>query len=649
MNLIELYEKRPGNYFICSDLSENQFLGGRGKTSQMQYLAHALCEKGITPIYIAMNRLNTQVIDTEVLYKYIYVHFHNAITKKAVLEMIREFQDYQYVFLLDGVNEVNNYMLASGQTVYDCLVNNIKELICYRNVHFVITSRMEHEIIQDEELSKCFEKKYICTLEREQYKEYLQMEIEEIVTESLQRMFENAMLLRMFKCVYEVDKKNALSFKTRYDLMKRYFEIETEYKKISGWNDLHSRSRDYLISDFFPYIGFQVRANRYMKLDRNTLLKESKKMYELPRDVTPDFLEKVIQMTGLLDEELNFQHELIRDYFAVEGFLKRWEYPGARSSVAGFMEELHEDMKYNRNKGMEYNRRTYSMDFCELLYACIKDKLQKVLKRSNMKEESVEAAFLFYYDLAGLYKDLIQTDLAEEFGEIAIRLLGEMEKGERYSDLQLADCYTYLGYCLVSKSDSIQYLQRAKSILERYEDLSKKEKRLMGRILSNMGAYYYAREDFESALLWHQHAMEYRVEKELLEDIPHSFRTLMSDYFKLRKYEKAYECYLKGLEFLEDGVIDLEFEERAMGSEIALLGFSDLTEEKRAELLQRLTKQIELVFEGATSSYRKNMNLLENLCGKLNQLEGHLLQNQDSNVYDIIWEYREKCESILKG
>ena len=225
----------------------------------------------------------------------------------------------------------------------------------------------------------------------------------------------------------------------------------------------------------------------------------------------------------------------------------------------------------------------------------------------------------------------------------------QLENEGTYSEFELANFYNYLGYSIATKEAAIHYLKRAKTILEQVEELTKKEKRLMGRILSNIGAYYYARKDYEAAIIWHKKAIEYRIEKQLWEDMIHSYRTLMSDYYMLKKYVQAYECYLQGVKYLGEDVVDLEFEERAMGSEIALLSSFEVTEAKRTELLQRLTKQIEVIFEGATSAYRKNMNLLENLYRKLNQLEEILLQNQDSNVYDIVMKYREKCESILKG
>lgn len=661
MNLLELYTEKPSNYFICANVSGNQFAGGIGKTSQMQYLAHEICGKKVQgkiviPILIKMNEWNTKRVDSEMLDQYISIHFHNSVSKKAILEMIQKSRNYQFLFLLDGINEVNNYVLASGQTVYDCLGNNIKELIRYENVHFIITSRMEHEIMQDEELKRLFEKKYLWALEHNQYKEYLQMEMDDVIPEPLVKICENAMLLQMFKCVYEVDKKRALSLESRYDLMKHYFELDTTYKRNPEWSDHLSKVRTCVINKILPYIAFEVEAanlrgdeNRRVEMDYDSLLQEAMQECEIPESMNLQLIDKVIQMTGLLDRQLNFQHDMIHDYFAVQGFQKKWEYSKARSKVTKFMKDLHQNMKYDSAKGMDYNRRTRYMDFCELLYASSKDELQSLLKKCNMKEASLEATFLFYCDLTGLYKDLIQPELADELGGIALPLLEQLEKEEVYTDYQLADFYNYLGYSIATKADSIQYLKRAKSILEQDDDLSKKEKRLMGRILSNIGAYYYARKDYESALTWHKKAMNYRVEKELWEDIIHSCRTLMSDYYMLKQYDKAYECYLKGSELLEEGIVDLELEERAMGSEIALLATSEVTESKKAELLHRLLQQTKMVFEGATSSYRKNMNLLESLCKKLQQLEKWLMENSDETVLQVVSDYKGLCIMALKG
>jgi hypothetical protein len=278
------------------------------------------------------------------------------------------------------------------------------------------------------------------------------------------------------------------------------------------------------------------------------------------------------------------------------------------------------------------------MDLCEFLYADQGQNLAAYLKKCNLGDAE-KMAFYFYYDLAGLYKDFIQPDLSVETGRIAVQLLVKLEEDDRSSSFFIADAYNYLGYCLVTKDDSIECLKRAKAILEENDDLSKKEKRLMGRILSNMGAYYYERKDYESAFSWHNTAMKYRREKELWEDMIHSYRTLMSDHYRLKQYDKAYECYLEGLEFLEEGIVDLEFEERAMGSEIALLRSESLTEMQKIELLQRLRSQIQMVYEGATASHRKNRNLLESLSNKLCQLEP---------LMDVSL-YQELCSEALKG
>ena len=627
MNLLELYEKAPRNYFICADPKVKELTGGMGKTSMMKYLEHEICGKEVhgkivIPIYVKMSECNSKSVDSDVLYQYVLKHYRNHVTKKAIMEMFETSSTHRFLFLLDGINEVNNYVLPSGLTVYDCLAMNIKELIQYENVHVIMTSRMNHE------LDQLFETRYLCALEHEQYRRYLQMKEDEILPETLARLCKNPMLLRMFKCVYENDREAALSLKTRYDLIGQYFLLDTEYKKNPEWNDHLLKVRKVVIETIYPYIAFNYECK----------LKKVFEVCDVPRNITVELIDKVIRMMGILDEELNFQHEIIQDYFTVQGFLQRWEYAGARNDVKVFLEELRQNMKYDSSLGMDYQRRTKDMDFCEFLYAARGKNLESYLKKCNL-DDAQKLAFYFYYDLAGLYKDLIQPELAEEVGSIAVQLLMKMEVNDSCTAFFMADAYNYLGYCLVKIDDSIKYLERAKTILEENDDLSKKEKRLMGRILSNMGAYYYARRDFESAMRWHRAAMEYRQEKDLREDMIHSCRTLMSDYYMLKLYDKAYECYLKGLEFLEEGIIDLEFEERAMGSEIELLKMETLTEVQRTELMERLVQQIQIVYEGATASHRKNRNLLESLSKKLCQLE----------VFMDVSSYQELCSEALRG
>ena len=47
--------------------------------------------------------------------------FNEAVRIDAVCRMLRESSEYLFLFLLDGVNELVDYCLENGMTVYECL------------------------------------------------------------------------------------------------------------------------------------------------------------------------------------------------------------------------------------------------------------------------------------------------------------------------------------------------------------------------------------------------------------------------------------------------------------------------------------------------------------------------------------------------
>ena len=86
MNLLELYEKNPGNYFICADPHVKELTGGMGKTSMMKFLEHEICGKKVhgktvIPIYVRMSECNTKSVDSDVLYQYVLKHYENHVLR----------------------------------------------------------------------------------------------------------------------------------------------------------------------------------------------------------------------------------------------------------------------------------------------------------------------------------------------------------------------------------------------------------------------------------------------------------------------------------------------------------------------------------------------------------------------------------------
>lgn len=139
MNLIERYYSEPGNYIIEAG-------GGYGKSTSLKYLTNISFErekheKKEIAVYIPMEDLNFQKKRPGILFDYLKQFFSYEVTEKALLDMILNSREsIDYLFLLDGLNEIHNYEI-NGQTVIDYICNDILHLLKCENVNIIISTR----------------------------------------------------------------------------------------------------------------------------------------------------------------------------------------------------------------------------------------------------------------------------------------------------------------------------------------------------------------------------------------------------------------------------------------------------------------------------------------------------------------------------
>ena len=195
MNLIERYLSKPGNYIVEAG-------GGYGKSTSLKYLAGFLKDRQVNgkkelAVYIPMAEFNFRNIQAGALLEYLRQFFSMEVTERAILEMIADSaEEYHYLFLLDGLNEVHNYEV-NGQTVMDHICNDIMRLISYANVSFIISTRSAELI--PENLKKEFEILVLQPLSNQAVSRYLGIKDMEMIPGHIRKMLENPMLLTIFR------------------------------------------------------------------------------------------------------------------------------------------------------------------------------------------------------------------------------------------------------------------------------------------------------------------------------------------------------------------------------------------------------------------------------------------------------------------
>lgn len=327
-------------------------------------------------------------------------------------------------------------------------------------------------------------------------------------------------------------------------------------------------------------------------------------------------------------------------------------------------------MRYIKKNGTELTRRTRHLDLAELIYGQVGGKLVAILNvQYGVGElEARNLAQNFYQELAGVYDDMKQRELSAQVGWIGVELLD----GLTLSELDKARKLNYLYYCTLNgrKRDPLYLLEEAKCILGRIREGTRIEDEhvLYGAILSNMGAYYTTpfNKSYKKALKYHMEALKYRKEHSK-EDCGNSYRTLMSDYFYLKDFQKAYEMMCAGLESetgyrrlseilnveqREEIEVPIDLLERGLGSEMRLLMDEKTSIELREEIQMEILCQIPYIYQESVKAdegrRRVDTRMLKSLYGKLEELNwGEFHEEWFEPMRKTVEEYRIKCKAIL--
>ena len=627
----KIYIDNPGSYLLKGD-------AGMGKSTQLRQFCIDMisgCFGDIIPIFLKMyqmNRVSSERCEgTPITNLLLYQGFYNIGYKaEHFYDMMEKHPEKTFVFVLDGLNEVHDRIVGNDYLI-DLIRAEIKELIKRHNVDFIISSRTEsvliindHETVEESiyltevknmdnqlasnkirvisleglvegyNLSENSEGivEFNKGLDEEKVCEYLGIELEEIPSEIREELV-SPMMLKAYKVIPEGKKK---TIKSKTALLSEYFNWiinqDLDYSR------REREKRENVLYKWIPRISFKVEI---LKLENDININKAKENRSTLHDLIVDIFEEleqdeddelsfsvneiieIIKKIDICDEDLHFQHDIIREYFAVKGLFlymsKKAEYGTGRAS--SFIELLEKNIR--RGRRFEIERQTRNIGLVEILYELVLDKRNLDLLfngyalskhgdyDSNTNSRDYRAIFEVFFDYMSMLDDLNESKKASIVGNYLWAMLDQDKREsvfESYgSDAEYKGCvgefhlveilndiaYSTNNYELSYSSFSpLEPLMKAEEILDRImneNDDNKKQKEYVnkkGVILNNYGAFYYGayKRDYKKALEYHLVAKKYREEKreEYIDrfdiDIVPSYRAISSDYYMLAEETK---------------------------------------------------------------------------------------------------------------
>ena len=694
-NLYNIYTSNPGNYIVSG-------AGGIGKTTQLLNIMHKMIQNGTqdkegrtyVPVYIRIKDLNTRRIGAEVLYDVIADFFNHTVNKRAINEMFENsMQTHCFLIMLDGLNELNNYM-AGNQSALIHIANDIISMNKYANVHFIITWRNKiiNNMVPENDIEKELQSHGFSTLKIEgltksQIDVYLGERV--LTPEShLRDILTVPMLTRAFKEVYSQNPERAAALNTKYELMKEWLILDTIYKTDERI-DIEDMYRHRVVEEVLPLFAFKVELEMLQfdspepgteatqAIQYDNILGETLNALEMTGDYKQHILDTIDRTSLLIENNRTFTHDLIREYLAAYCLLNNTD-KVSKEDVQLMFKRLICFFSDDDNNDINKIKQKLYLDFGELIYGATQDGMSLVdlLSQYGFDECKMnETAYCFFFRLAGIFEGLSERKLAYRIGWKAIELFQKV--GNNKSDYDKGFEYNWLYYCVNkykedNEHDPYPLIEKAKNSLEKITAANRPQDydALYAMILSNTGSHYvspYCRNPDE-AIKWHSKCLEYRKNMDPMPSLVGTYRTLMTDCYysgvngNKEGFLEAYKYYREAIKSTlhvdAEGVpinrlsqiddradIPMDIVLRAMGSEILILkinGNFDDVKELKQEIIEELPCQIEHVYTNATTGRRHNYDALRDLIGKLDDLSKWNEIGEHLELKTCIEEYMNK-------
>ena len=608
MNFIEYYEcnrqkKYQGNYIIEAP-------EGYGKTTILKYMYNryrkqlTMGEGEIIPIYIRLADINVKsredLVDGIILgfvQEQFYTFKTGNATKSSIQEMIRDNRQYRFLFLLDGLNEVINRELESGgRCVFDILNNDLKKrcnddkwFLDYPNVDIIFTTRKSYFITEELlEKQSNWEHRYFQVIKLEK----LHLDIRSANSDLLE-LLDIPMLAAMYKQMNQEDFMNSeCCIKTKYELLNCFYHLEWTINHNFQLIDTRDERIKIVLDDILPLIALKIETAmlHYIVDDGKLYRKLCKNGFEdLIHDIIDEngfeiqssWVVEIVEMLNVVNQKLQFSHDMIREYWAIRGILWCVRYADniryVRDSNDILPMCITDLIRFTyRKEQYEPIRQTLHFGLLETLFSAnngtlITYNIKRAAKKIN-PDNYKKIIFYLYYNYSSILDDENERDKAAQYAWQAYEyMIANKEILEAESMYQRANILNSLGYCvnnykmeMHSGEQIIKILKQAEQFVEiclNDEETRRKQADyqraviLKGKILNNIGAcyygVYYGITSADQALMWHRRAKEYREEHCI--NVSASYRVIASDYFKMSQYDKAYLIYKEFLQYSVQG------------------------------------------------------------------------------------------------
>ena len=669
--LSELYKDNAGNYILLGE-------GGSGKSTQLKVFRNELIGKEIIvngnkkiviPIYkkmIEFNRIKGYVDGFDFfLYDLVRQYFPNTAVEQ--IKCLLSSSAYQFVFLLDGANELIDFR-EGFSSVYVHLVNCIMEVLSEfkDSVNIIISSRN----IQDKETNL-----FGYSIKSDVYASFKVYRIGELSTEQITAymgkeynstnivFLRNPMVLGMYKVI--VKNIGQLDFADKNEIINNYFKVLIDSKKMQErYVDTNFEELKVVYEAILPYIAYNIQ---YVFLENSEQMSE----YSLEKflvdyaDIYCKFrndnekslfikkFEQLVLEQKLIDETTVFSHQMFMEYFASKG-LKLPHIKNRNSFIKYITNELFYDATKN---DPELGRRTKYLGLAESIISEAGAELSKYISDKELLQ-------CFYQETAGVYEDLKSPyrERASHLAWISYRYLigckptyAVMCKKNTLFVCMLKNINEIMEYKDITYTIEVVADELIKYVNSHKPDVE--EQALFAKVLNNIGAMYTVREDYENAYVWHIKALEFRKEHKL--NLLTSYKVIMGDIYHLYilgnqsfAIKDAYDFYLRGLgtlaQFTENDIKDLycegrvpvDFAERGLG--VIFIMIRDM---KELSLIDDAIMIAEYVYDRSVAGLaRIDANNLKNLKQKM---EDFLKIDIPENKKEIFRSLLYKIDTLI--
>ena len=609
-SLAKTYVQTPRSYFLTAD-------AGFGKTTILKHFSNILQEKEIydsygqlqtlVVIYISMydiNMLPSVDIEKGPIIELLRKEniFNHSIDHAGIYEMIKKDTTYRYVFLLDGINEVQNRILGTD-SIYSIIETEIMRLMTYTNVDVIASARSEK--ILSNRMFVCEDgeratlkvvrltgmRQVEGTPDKKRIVNYLNTE-EGVIPDDLWEELECPMLLSYYKQILHSDKFDSelkQNIRCKTDLLDCYYDLDimknTDDIKVNQWDNIR---REHLLKWVLPGIAFDIEGkmlslnneNDTYVIDTKSIFYDVCNQYEQYYPDIPGGRENL--WNGLIrlqicDEKGKFIHDIIREYWASKGLFLRMYYSHKDEDIKIFFDDISLNIIRGKDS-FEIARQTRHIGLIEIIYEMIQNKTpgkydylcsQYAMARKGSSDAEVidyRTMFELFVHYMSMLDDLHDSDMAAEVGWFAYDGIPKEKREAVFEWYENNDKAYYLvkilndmGYSTNNSSIIKNHLEEndagnpnALTLLQNGIDIVDKmllkeiacsdyEKNklyvLKGKLLNNIGAYYYGRDEYYKADSAYKAAFEYRKNKGL--DLSVSYKVISSNYFQIGELCKS--------------------------------------------------------------------------------------------------------------